>query len=84
MPDRSDADQEGITLTPSSTTHLIAEAAARQVVTEHIGLCPFRVAEVETRVRALETGYARLTGFMLGAGTLGGAAGAAVAKIFGG
>jgi hypothetical protein len=81
MPDRCDADQEGITLTPVNTTRLIAEAAARQVVIEHIGLCPFAGAKVEERLRNIETSFARLIGFMIGSGLLGGATGAAVAKL---
>jgi len=79
--DRTDAEQEGLTLSPQTATRLIAEAAARQVVIEHIGLCPFAVAKVDERIRTLETSFARLTGFMLGSGILGGAAGAAVSKL---
>lgn len=81
--ERDDADQEGITLPPRDVTRLVAEAAARQVVIEHLALCPFAGAKVEERVRGLETSFARLTGFMLGSGLLGGAAGAAVAKLIG-
>ena len=79
--ERDDSDQEGITLPPRTTTRLIAEAAARQVVIEHIGLCPFAGAKVEERLRNMETSYARLLGFMLGSGLLGGLAGSVVAKL---
>lgn len=79
--DRSDAEQEGVTLSPQTATRLIAEAAARQVVIEHIGLCPFASSKIDERIRTLETSLARLTGFMLGSGLLGGAAGATVSKL---
>lgn len=79
--ERNDSSQEGITLPPSATTRLIAEAAARQVVIEHLTLCPFAGGKVEERVRYLETSFARLTGFMLGSGLLGGAAGAVASKL---
>lgn len=82
LSDRSDAEQEGITLPPRTTTRLIAEAAARQVVIEHISLCPFMAGKIDERVRTLETGYARLIGFMVGSGALGGAAGAVVSELF--
>ena len=79
--DRDDSEQEGITLPPRTATRLIAEAAARQVVMEHIGLCPFAGAKVEERLRTIETSYARLIGFMVGSGLLGGVAGSVVAKL---
>ena len=82
--ERDDANQEGVQLTPTATTRLIAEAAARQVVIEHISLCPFANAEVEKRLRNLETSFARLLGFMIGSGVLGGTAGAAIIKLIGG
>jgi len=81
MPERSDADQEGTTLAPITVTRLIAEAAARQVVIEHIRLCPFAGADVEKRLRNMEADYARLIGFMVGSGLLGGVAGSVVAKL---
>jgi hypothetical protein len=80
--ERDDADQEGITLSPVSTIRLVAEAAARQVVIEHIALCPFAAAKVEERLRTMESSFARLVGFMLGSGALGGAAGAVVTHLF--
>jgi len=79
--DRTDAEQEGLTLNPQTATRLIAEAAARQVVIEHIGLCPFASSKIDERIRSLETSFARLTGFMLGSGILGGAAGAVASKL---
>ena len=79
--DRDDAEQEGINLPPHTQTRLIAEAAARQVVIEHIHLCPFAGADVERRLREIETSFARLMGFMIGSGLLGGATGAIVAKL---
>jgi hypothetical protein len=82
--DRDDADQEGITLAPSNTVRLVAEAAARQVIIEHIRLCPFNGAKVEERLRTQENRFMLLIGFMFGSGLLGGAAGAAVFKALGG
>ncbi len=79
--DRSDTSQEGITMNPRDTTRLIAEAAARQVVIEHIGLCPFAGSHIEERVRTLETSFARLVGLLIGSGVLGGAAGAVVSRL---
>ena len=79
--DRDDADQEGIQLSPVATTRLIAEAAARQIVIEHIALCPFAADNISDRLRNMETSFARLVGFMIGSGLLGGAAGAVVARL---
>jgi hypothetical protein len=79
--ERSDAEHEGITLPPLTTTRLVAEAAARQVIMEHISLCPFAQAKVEERLRNVETSFARLIGFTIGSGLLGGTAGAIVAKL---
>jgi len=79
--DRCDAEQEGITLSPVNTTRLVAEGAARQVVMEHLSLCPFGKANCEQRLRALETNFARLIGFMLGSGALGGATGAILSHL---
>ncbi len=81
--ENSDAEQSGLVLPPQQAVRLVAEAAARQVVIEHIRLCPFAGSKIDERVRALETNYARLVGFMLGSGLLGGAAGAAVSQIIG-
>lgn len=82
--ERSDAEQEGITLPPVTQTRLVAEAAARQVVLEHISLCPFTASRCEERLRNQEQRFMLLTGFMVGSGLLGGAAGAAVFKALGG
>ena len=79
--ERDDSTQEGINLRPGIQTRLIAEAAARQVVIEHLSLCPFAVGKVDERLRNVETSFARLVGFMLGSGLLGGAAGAVVARL---
>jgi len=81
--DRCDSTQEGITLSGQSATRLIAEAAARQVVIEHISLCPFAGSKVEERLRSLETSFARLIGFMIGSGLLGGITGAGLSKLIG-
>ena len=79
--ERDDADQEGINLSPRNTARLIAEAAARQVVIEHISHCPFLADKISDRLRNLEISFGRLIGFMLGSGLLGGVAGSIVAKL---
>jgi len=76
-----DAEQDGRLLPPQMATRLIAEAAARQVVIEHINLCPFAGSKIDERVRTLETNYARLIGFMFGSGMIGGATAAGIAKL---
>ena len=81
--ERDDTTQEGVTLMPLTTTRLVAEAAARQVVIEHIGLCPFTGAKIEERLRTIETSFARLVGFMIGSGLLGGVAGVGLSKLLG-
>jgi len=81
MPDRCDAQQEGINLNPTTTARLLAEAAAHQVVIEHISLCPFAADHVSDRLRSIEINFGRLVGFMLGSGLLGGIAGSIVAKL---
>jgi len=81
MPERDDAAQEGLTLSPANTTRLIAEAAARQVVIEHLNLCPFAKDKIGERLRNMEISFGRLVGFMLGSGLLGGVAGSIVAKL---
>jgi hypothetical protein len=79
--DRDDDDQEGITLPPTSTTRLLARDEADKAIMRHLHLCPFSVDTVNVRVRKLETSFARLIGFMIGSGLLGGVAGSIVAKI---
>jgi len=81
--ENSDSEQNGLILPPQTVTRLIAEAAARQVVMEHIRLCPFAGSKIDERVRTLETNFARLIGFMFGSGMIGGATAAGLAKLFG-
>jgi hypothetical protein len=82
--DRSDAEQEGIQLTPVSTTRLIARDEANAAILLHLKLCPLIEQDVARRLRSLELSFWKLTAFMLGSGVLGGAAGATVFKAFGG
>ena len=74
----------GHTFGPQRTARLLAEAAARQVVIEHISLCPFGAGKIDERVRSLETRFSFLIGCMFGSGALGGVTGAVVAKLMGG
>ena len=53
------------------------------MVIEHISLCPFAGSKVEERLRSLETSFARLIGFMIGSGLLGGITGAGLSKLIG-
>jgi len=80
--ERYDADQEGTTLPPKFAMKDIAINAARDEILRHLSLCPFAGLGIEIRVRRLETDYARLIGFMIGSGVLGGAAGSTVAHLF--
>ena len=84
MPDRSDAEQEGVTMGNTWTNQMIAAEEARKVIMQHLALCPFANLHIEQRVRTIETNYARLTGFMVGSGLLGGAVGAGISKLIGG
>lgn len=80
--ENDDAEQNGLVLPPRTATRLIAEAAARQVVMEHIRLCPFAGSKIDERVRSLETSFARLIGFMFGSGIIGGATAAGISQLF--
>lgn len=66
-------------------------AGAREVLKEHQDGCPLRgvlaplparVDGVEMRVQRIELRLATLIGFMIGSGLLGGAAGAALVKVW--
>jgi len=82
MPDRCDADQEGIKLAPASTYRMIAREEANGAILQHIHLCPFSVDDVNKRLRTIEMGLAKLVGFMIGSGLLGGVAGAVVNRLW--
>ena len=79
--ERDDATQEGINLSPQNTVRLIAEAAARQVIIEHITLCPLAKEAISERLRKLEMRFSTLVGFMLGSGLLGGTTGALLTRF---
>lgn len=79
--ERTDAEQEGITLPPQSTTRLIARDEAERAIQQHLRLCPLATLKVEDRLRGVEISLARLIGFMLGSGLLGGTAGALITKL---
>ena len=81
MPDRSDATQEGVTLSPIHQTKMIAAEEARKVILQHLDLCPFAGLKIESRVRNLETRFATLIGVMLGSGLIGGATAAAITRL---
>ncbi len=57
----------------------VATEAAAAALTEHYERCP--VADIEKRLRRVETRAATLWGFMAGSGFLGGAAGALLSSF---
>lgn len=57
----------------------VAHKAASVALEEHYQRCP--VAEIERRLRVVETRSAAIYGFMVGSGFLGGAAGALLSSI---
>lgn len=81
--ERSDANQEGVTLPPINGNRAIIREEARRIIKEHLILCPFAQLDIEERIRKQENRFHLLVGFMLGSGVLGGAAGAAVFRILG-
>jgi hypothetical protein len=81
MPDRMDADQEGLTLPPVLSIRLIAEQEAQRVIMQHLALCPFAKDDVSKRLRNIETRFATLVGIMVGSGLLGGVSGALMTKL---
>lgn len=62
-------------------TRLIAREEARQIILEHISLCPFVGLNVEDRLRKAEISLAKLLGVMIGTGLFGGTAGAGIIKL---
>jgi len=60
---------------------LIVRDEVAALIRLHATTCRFVLEEHPARLRQIETSYARLTGFMLGSGLLGGTFGAAIAKI---
>lgn len=81
MPERSEADQEGITLPPAETIRLLARKEAEQVIMQHLSLCPFSQDGIQRRLREIETRFGTLVGFMIGSGLIGGATGALLGKL---
>lgn len=79
--ERDDSDQEGQTLPPTLWYRSVARDEANRALRDHIGLCPLSSAKIEDRLRGLEVRFALMIGLMLGAGLLGGAAGAIVTKL---
>ena len=48
----------------------------------HLNQCPLIIGNIETRTRKLETSFAKLSGFMVGSGLLGGLSGAGLSSFF--
>ncbi len=68
---------------PSETERirLIVRDETNKLLLAHLQLCPFVGNKIEERTRKLETQLAKLIGFMIGSGLLGGMSGAVVAKL---
>jgi hypothetical protein len=59
----------------------ITDRATWLAIGQHSQNCPFTTLQIEPRVRALEITLARLIGFMLGSGAIGGILGGATAQL---
>jgi len=68
------------TLSAEDQYRLIARDEANKLLMNHLQLCPLIKAGTEKRLRSLETGFAKLTGFMIGSGLLGGGVGGAISS----
>jgi hypothetical protein len=79
--DRSDADQEGVTLPPTYGFRALAREEAYKAIAEHTKICPFATEDYSRRIRACEISLARLLGFMAGTGLLGGLVGGLLQHI---
>jgi hypothetical protein len=79
--DRCDAEQEGITLPPIQATRLIAREECISLIAAHTASCTLVRSQIEERLRKTETSLAKLIGFMMGSGLLGGLSGALLAKL---
>lgn len=60
---------------------LVVRDETNKLLLNHLQLCPFVGNKIEERTRKLETQLAKLIGFMIGSGLLGGMSGAVVAKL---
>ena len=66
---------------PSRSLPAYQESLARAIA-DHTANCTLRTESISARVRTLETKLATLIGLMLGAGTLGGAIGSYLQRLF--
>jgi hypothetical protein len=81
MEDTYDADQAGIRLPPVNQTRAIAAEEAYRAIHKHAQECSFAKEEISKRLRYVEISLARLVGFLIGSGVLGGIAGGLTAKL---
>jgi len=68
-------------LSETEKIRLIVRDETNKLLLAHLQLCPFVSNEIEKRTRGLETKLAKLIGFTIGSGLLGGISGAALAKL---
>ncbi len=69
------------TLSAENQFRLLARDEANKLLMAHLQLCPLINSEIEQRTRALETNLARLKGFIIGSGLLGGGVGGAISSL---
>lgn len=68
-------------LTVEDQVRLIARDEANKLLLSHLQLCPFVSNEIEKRTRTLEKGMARVIGFAVGSGLIGGVGSTVISKI---
>jgi len=76
MPPTGISNDEAIILPSVMQVDLLAGTAARKAILEHLELCPFKILQIEQRVRLLENKFSLLIGYMIGTGIIGGTIGA--------
>ena len=70
------------TLSQVQQIRLLARDEANTLLLSHLNQCPLIISNIETRTRKLETSFAKLSGFMVGSGLLGGLSGAGLSSFF--
>jgi len=68
-------------LTPDQQIRLIVRDETNTLIISHLQLCPFVANKIEERTRTVETALAKLIGFMIGSGLLGGITGAGISTL---
>lgn len=79
--DRSDSEQEGITLPPVDQIVLLVRNEVAKSINSHLLACPFVSLEIEKRLRNTENKFSLLVGLMIGSGLLGGVTGTVLQRL---